>query len=77
MMLEDADRCLQINFCVLIVKSIQGFQGFPPSVNGGSVAVNSVNQGGSVSFCRLGAKAGLHDREPRFNSCCCGAAIGF
>lgn len=40
MMLEDADGCLQINFCEFIVKSNQGFQGFSPSIYGGrSVAV--------------------------------------
>lgn len=36
----------------------------------------SVNQGGSVSFCRLGTKAVLHNREPRFNFCSRGAATG-
>lgn len=76
MMLEDADRCLQINFCEFIVKSNQGFQGFPPSVNGGRSVAVTLNQGGSVSFCRLGAKAVLHDRKPRFYSCSRSAATG-
>ncbi|GAB0191831.1 secreted phosphoprotein 24 [Grus japonensis] len=49
-MLEDADRYLQINFCEFIVKSNQGFQGFPPRVNGGRSVDVTVNQGGSVSI---------------------------
>lgn len=78
MMLEDADSCLQVNFCKVIAKSNQGFHRLAASVNGGSSIAVALwtSQDQLALLCRLGVKAVVHDREPRFNSCLCGAVSG-